>query len=179
MSKYAQKIINAPYISAYKAHIYANFEIAYLCIFGFAYLCAFCAYLSFVHMVYLHICAYFVFAYCSVFILINGNGIQFYGRTGYRWSQAFILPVAPLWCGLGCRSRTDASVVIKAAAKTRLYGETAAGLNVRLNLLAKHLLARPGAPWLSALPVPRTWNRVPVSRPAAQVEFLILVFILL
>ena len=98
-----KKIINAPYISAYKAHIYAYFEIAYLCIFGFAqigfaYLCTFCAYLSFMHMVYLHICAYFVFAYFSVFMLINGNGIQFYDRTGYRWSPVFILPVAPLWC---------------------------------------------------------------------------------
>ena len=39
-------------------------------------------------------------------------------RTGYRWSPVRTLPVAPLWCDLGCRSRTV--VVIKAAAKTRL-----------------------------------------------------------
>ena len=33
------------YFSAYKSHIYAYFETAYLCIFGFTYLCIFCAYL--------------------------------------------------------------------------------------------------------------------------------------
>ena len=51
-------------ICAYKTHIYAYFENAYLCIFGFAYLCIFCAYLCiwyfciYVHIWFLHILAY-------------------------------------------------------------------------------------------------------------------------
>ena len=47
------------HICAYKTHIYAYFENAYLCIFGFAYLCIFCAYLCIWYIcIYYHICTY-------------------------------------------------------------------------------------------------------------------------
>ena len=53
------------HICAYKTHICAYFENAYLCIFCFSYLCIFCAYLCMwyvcmhIHILILHILAHF------------------------------------------------------------------------------------------------------------------------
>ena len=66
-------------ICAYKTHIYVYFENAYLCIFGFAYLCTgiFCAYLCIwynicaLHMLIMHIfIAHLLFAYLCIFLHI-------------------------------------------------------------------------------------------------------------